>query len=394
MLSDKRWRCGGVCGVFPLRQLHKAATYQYASMSNEHCSNTRSFPSRKSDHHKNTDLIRNSSMFENKLLRYNSSLWGSTELNLGEALTSYLKSDDTEKSTQNEYLRIIDRCEFLSITKTNQKLSDLVLPEREMDLIRGLIEALKNPQHNYLTEWGLMTASLCDQSSQLAGKNILLHGHAGTGKTFVAGVIANEVGRDLISINAGLIRDKFYGNTEKNALELFSKMNRIISLAKESPIFLLNEGDQIIHQRKTTLEGSTDHSENALQSIFLEEMEKFAGILIVTTNLLCNLDIAMSRRFHYKIEFKAPDTDCRLQLWKKHLPDSIPGATNIDLQYLAHRYAFTGGQIRIVVQNACQHAISRGKDPILLQSDILYFADLEVAGSYEAVQKNRIGFVA
>ncbi len=43
---------------------------------------------------------------------------------------------------------------------------------------------------------------------------------------------------------------------------------------------------------------------NQMQNIFLEQIERFDGILIATTNLLESLDKAFSRRFNYKIEFK------------------------------------------------------------------------------------------
>ena len=57
-----------------------------------------------------------------------------------------------------------------------------------------------------------------------------------------------------------------------------------------------------------------------MQNIFLEQIEKFEGILIATTNLLGNIDKAFSRRFNYKIEFKKPGKKQRLRLWQFMLP--------------------------------------------------------------------------
>jgi AAA+ superfamily predicted ATPase len=63
---------------------------------------------------------------------------------------------------------------------------------------------------------------------------------------------------------------------------------------------------------------------NQMQNIFLEQIERFDGILIATTNLLENLDKAFSRRFNYKIEFVKPNHEQRLELWKKLFHATLP----------------------------------------------------------------------
>jgi SpoVK/Ycf46/Vps4 family AAA+-type ATPase len=202
-------------------------------------------------------------------------------------------------------------------------------------------------------------------------------------------VLAKELDRPLIMINANNIREMFYGSTEKRARALFREMRLITKEA--NPVFLLNEGDQLIHKRGGDMERSADATENAIQSIFLEEMETFPGILVVTSNLVQNLDPAMSRRFHYKLEIPAPDQTCRLKLWKLHLPATIPGAADLDLESLAGEFPFTGGQIRIVVQNACHAAFSRGSQAKLTRDDLYRYSLLEFGSSFET-QSKVIGF--
>ena len=68
---------------------------------------------------------------------------------------------------------------------------------------------------------------------------------------------------------------------------------------------------------------SSDKMHNQMQNIFLEQIEKFDGILIATTNLLENLDKAFSRRFNYKIEFVKPNKNQRIDLWKNFLPSKF-----------------------------------------------------------------------
>ena len=112
-------------------------------------------------------------------------------------------------------------------------------------------------------------------------------------------------------------------------------------------------------------------------------METFGGILIATTNFVEHLDNAISRRFHFKLEFNTPDQACRLKLWRLHLPPSIPGASEIDLERLAKCYALTGGQIRIIVENACAQAALRGIKSKVTTAVIMQYADMETEGSFE-----------
>lgn len=384
-LSDFDIKCLMLALYFSTEQKSDLETYQLANLL---CRS-------KEEHDQACIRIKKSPLFTLGLLNFNSILDCEPDIELGEKLKEYLESYQTSSlsAPDTSIENLVKDSSLLSLTRTSQKLKDTILPKHEYDILKGIIRWLKHPVDHDLSKWGLMNASLSDDNKVLGGCNILLHGHPGTGKTYVAGVIANELGRDLISINAGKMRDMFYGNTEKNMVRVFKQMKKIIMTAKESPVFLLNEGDQLIHSRKTGFDSNTDQTENAIQNIFLEEMESFPGILIVTTNLACNLDEAMSRRFHYKLEFGIPDYYCQLKLWDLHLPATIPGAKDLNLEYLASRYSFTGGQIRIVVQNACHQAISRGIGARLLLSDLEVFCRLEAIGSFENTSMTKqIGF--
>ena len=88
---------------------------------------------------------------------------------------------------------------------------------------------------------------------------------------------------------------------------IFDKYNEIKEQTKTEPILLLNEADQFLSSRSSGTGSSADKMHNQMQNIFLEQIERFDGILIATTNLLENLDKAFSRRFNYKIEFVKPN---------------------------------------------------------------------------------------
>ena len=133
---------------------------------------------------------------------------------------------------------------------------------------------------------------------------------------------------------------------------------------------------------------------NSLQNLFLEAFEKLRGVLIATTNMKENLDTAFSRRFHLKLDFPIPGKNERKSLWKLHLPDSIPGAKEIDINYLSSLYKITGGQIAIIVKNAATEAVFRkGKNTILTLDDLMKYCDIETASMFGS-SNMKIGFEA
>ncbi|OQC10772.1 MAG: Proteasome-associated ATPase [Candidatus Cloacimonetes bacterium ADurb.Bin088] len=278
--------------------------------------------------------------------------------------------------------------------KATQSFDDLILPAGDKNLMAATIRRYKQGEKADLSDWGLVAASSGDSGKKGKGTCFLLYGAPGTGKTFAAGAIANALGKKLMAIDASSLRDKYYGNSQKIVRRTFAAMRKLVEGSDNPPVFLLNEADQIIH-RRSIIEKSCGEVENAIQNIFLEELEDFPGIIILTTNLVDNIDDAYFRRFDVKLEFHRPDYECRLKLWKLHLPESIPGAAEIDCEYMARAFDLSGGQISLVVRNACSEAITRsGNERRLTQDDLVRYAREEDPWSCPGGCKRRIGFCA
>lgn len=252
-----------------------------------------------------------------------------------------------------------------------QTINDVIIPAADKQLISQIITKCRSDKRRDLENWGFK------EESNKQGVVLLLYGPPGTGKTFTAGAIANELHRDLLSLNVPELRNKYYGETEKLIKKAFCEMREMAVKDSNAPVFLLNEADQLIHKRIAST-STCSTIENSIQSIILEELETFPGILIFTTNLESNLDEAFFRRFDLKFKFKLPDLDSRRNLWRMYLRKEIPGSEDIDVELLAQRYLFSGAQIAMVVQNACIEAIARnGKSKRLYLQDLLKYADLE-----------------
>jgi SpoVK/Ycf46/Vps4 family AAA+-type ATPase len=87
-------------------------------------------------------------------------------------------------------------------------------------------------------------------------------------------------------------------------------------------------------------------TENAIQNIILEELERFEGIFFATTNLVINLDKAFERRFLFKIQYSLPDENVKTKIWK----DKMPQLSVNDCSNLAELFSFSGGQIENIVR--------------------------------------------
>lgn len=131
----------------------------------------------------------------------------------------------------------------------------------------------------------------------------ILYGEPGTGKTESVYQIAKETGRGIVHVNISETKSMWFGESEKRIKEVFTKYERICKHSKIKPILLFNEADAVFGKRKEVGSSNIDQTENAIQNIILEEMEKLEGILIATTNLATNLDAAFERRFLFKVRF-------------------------------------------------------------------------------------------
>lgn len=169
----------------------------------------------------------------------------------------------------------------------------------------------------------------------------MLWGSPGTGKTETAKQLALESGRDLIVFDAAKVTGTGWGVTEKSYRGLFRAYNYIAVISEQVPILLLNEADGILSKRLGAINYSIDKSENGVTNILLEELEKFNGILLATTNLLDNIDKAFDRRFVFKTRLEKPDARARLLIWKSLIPE----LSETEAGELATAYVMSGAQI-------------------------------------------------
>jgi hypothetical protein len=227
---------------------------------------------------------------------------------------------------------------------------DLVVPT---DVGRQLQELAGRARQRdrVLGEW-----QIGGRSNRGRGITALFAGESGTGKTLSAEVIARELGLDLYVIDLSTVVDKYIGETEKNLDRIFSEADRI------NGVLLFDEADAIFGKR-SEVRDARDRYANVEVAYLLQRMERFDGLAVLTTNLRANLDESFTRRLDVIVDFPTPDAASRHALWRMHLPTQLPQADDLDLDFLAQRFALAGGDIRNICLTAAYFAAD-GDGPV------------------------------
>ncbi|MFW2601163.1 ATP-binding protein [Aliarcobacter butzleri] len=297
----------------------------------------------------------------------------------------YKISHPTKKSTSVGKIKldtIIKEQDMFELISTTKNLDDVILNEKTKETLDLLLKQVDKDVINRLKQWGIK-----DKKRGIEAK-IIFYGVAGTGKTLTALALAKSLKKEVLSFDCSKILSMYIGESEKNVRSIFDKYYELKSQTKSEPILLLNEADQFLSARSSGNTSSSDKMHNQMQNIFLEQIERFDGILIATTNLLENLDKAFSRRFNYKIEFVKPNKNQRIALWKKLLPSNLPLEKDFDIEELA-KYELTGGQIELVIKNTA-YKIAVNDNPIFKLEDFKEQITKEQKGQFDS--ETKVGF--
>lgn len=263
--------------------------------------------------------------------------------------------------------------DIFELIEPSTDINDIIMPENTKELLENILKQQDKKVLERLHSWGI-------KSNKNIEAKIIFYGPAGTGKTMSALAMAKSMKKSVLSFDCSKILSKWVGESDQNVRKIFDTYKNIVQTCKQSPILLLNEADQFLSTRVDGSSGS-DKMHNQMQNIFLEQIERFSGVIIATTNFLESLDSAFSRRFDYKIEFKKPDFKDRLKIWEKFLPKKALFEKDFDINILSN-YELSGAQILMVVKNtALKVAVS--KDGVFKMQDFIESIQKELNSSFD-----------
>lgn len=221
--------------------------------------------------------------------------------------------------------------------ETSATWDDLVLPEREREILRDIAAHVRQRAKVY-ESWGFG-----GKGGRGLGISALFAGASGTGKTMAAEVLARELRLDVYRIDLSSVVSKYIGETEKN-------LRRVFDAAEAGGVILLFDEADALFGKRSEVKDSHDRYANMEVSYLLQRMEAYRGLAILTTNLKDALDTAFLRRIRFIVRFPFPDATQRAEIWQRIFPSKTPTA-DLDVKKLA-KLNVAGGNIRNIAMNA------------------------------------------
>ena len=149
----------------------------------------------------------------------------------------------------------------------------------------------------------------------------------------------------LLKVDLARVVSKWVGETEKHLEAAFNE-------AEESHAVLFFDEADALFGKRSEVHDAHDRYANVETSYLLQRMEEYAGIVILATNLRKNMDDAFVRRMHFSIDFPFPNEKQRRQIWEKIWPEATPCSPDLDMDFMAQRFAVAGGNIRNIALTA------------------------------------------
>ena len=122
---------------------------------------------------------------------------------------------------------------------------------------------------------------------------ICCYGPPGTGKTAWAAWLAEELDMPLLLKQGSDLLNRYVGGTEQNIAQAFEQAKA------DNALLVLDEVDTFLFSR----EGADRSWERSQVNEMLTQIERFEGLMVVSTNLIEVLDPAALRRFDLKLKF-------------------------------------------------------------------------------------------
>lgn len=217
---------------------------------------------------------------------------------------------------------------FSLADKTYPSLQEkiLFLPEHDQNIVNSFISYIN--KKDKLNALGVPI-----------NPTLLLHGIPGTGKSKLAGNLAARLGLPLITARADALISSYLGSTSKN-------IRSLLEYAQSEPcVLFLDEFDAIAKARDDKNE--IGELKRVVVSL-LQNIDNLGDtILVAATNHVHLLDPAIGRRFHYKMELKAPIAEVRYQIFSALLSQFSFTKEEIE-KFVKLSDGLTGAEIEII----------------------------------------------
>lgn len=285
-----------------------------------------------------------------------------------------LRQEHLDAAARDQARRVTPSTDGVGLRDPRSALRDVVLAPEALRAVQELVDAGR-VRHRVFEKWGV--------GARHSGGRALVamfHGPPGTGKSVCAEAVAGELGRPLLQITLPAILSRWVGEAEQALARAFR------AASSADAVLLLDEADALLMARG---EGRASRHDDGLVTTLLSEIDRFDGVVVLTTNRPAVLDAALRRRVAWSVTFGPPDASCRASIWQTVLPPAAIGGVAIDLRGLARDFELTGGQIRnAAVRAAVRAAVA---ERFVEEADLVEAAAEEAGFAPGATPRSRRG---
>lgn len=170
---------------------------------------------------------------------------------------------------------------------------------------------------------------------------ICCYGPPGTGKTAWAAWLAEQLDMPLLLKQGSDLLNPYVGGTEQNIAQAFEQAKA------DNALLVLDEVDTFLFSR----EGANRSWERSQVNEMLTQIERFEGLMVVSTNLIEVLDPAALRRFDLKLKFDYLTLKQRLDFAKQQVEIlGLPLLSEEDLSQIESLNLLTPGDFAAVAR--------------------------------------------
>ena len=170
---------------------------------------------------------------------------------------------------------------------------------------------------------------------------ICCYGPPGTGKTAWAAWLAEQLDMPLLLKQGSDLLNPYVGGTEQNIAQAFEQAKA------DNALLVLDEVDTFLFSR----EGINRSWERSQVNEMLTQIERFEGLMVVSTNLIEVLDLAALRRFDLKLKFDYLTLKQRLDFAKQQAEIlGLPLLSEEDLSQIESLNLLTPGDFAAVAR--------------------------------------------
>ena len=238
-----------------------------------------------------------------------------------------------------------DSGEVGELREPQRKLASVVLAPALRTRIEEALVALSPAARGLFA-----SASFLDTFQTGRGVVLLFDGPPGTGKTMTAEAIAGELGRRMYLLSPERVLSKWHGQSERALARVFDEAEAL------DAVLVLDEADSLLEARTEAGEWGA-RTANNIVNLLLRRLDESSGTAILITNRATSLDPALERRLAARLTFPLPDAEQRAEILRRHLPEGVRLADDVDLAALARAHPLSGGLLRVAVLSAIRRMV-------------------------------------